>query len=132
MDTNEITQKGTTTVALVCKDGIVMAADRRATAGNLIVNKKTEKVQLINEKMVITMAGTVSDAQLLIKLIKAETNLKKIRSGRMPTVSETANLLANMVYSNIRKFSLITGVSHFLLGGTDDGGYHLFDIFPDG
>ena len=37
-----------------------------------------------------------------------------------------------MVYSNIRRMSLIPGVSHFLLGGTDSTGQHLYDIFPDG
>src|SRR3989344_598432 len=122
MDTSEVTQKGTTTVALVCKDGVVMAADRRATAGNMIVNKKTEKVQLINDSMAITMAGTVSDAQLLTKLIKAETKLKKIRTGRMPNVREVANMLGNMVYGNIRKFSIIPGISHFIMGGMDEEG----------
>ncbi len=132
MDTEDYIKKGTTTVAVVCKGGIVMAADRRATAGGLIVNKKTEKVQLITDTMAITMAGTVSDAQLLTKLIKAEVNLKKIRTGRMPSVKETANLLANMVYSNIRKFSIIPGIAHFLMGGVDDEGYHVYDIFADG
>jgi proteasome beta subunit len=132
MDSENLFQKGTTTVALVCKDGIVMGADRRATAGNLIVNKKTEKVVQINDNMAITMAGTVSDAQLLIKLIKAEVNLKKIRTGIMPSVKEVGNMLANMVYSNIRKFSIIPGISHFLLGGKDEEGFHAYDIFADG
>ena len=127
-----ILKSNTSLVGIVCKDGIVLAADRRATAGNLIVNKRTEKVQLINDNMAITMAGTVSDAQLLTKLIRAETTLKKIRSGREPNVKETANLLANMVYGNIRKFSIIPGIAHFLMGGKDDEGFHIYDIFADG
>ncbi len=132
MDKNENILKGTTTVGIKCKDGIVLAADKRATAGNLIVNKKTDKIYQINDTMAITMAGTVSDAQLISKLIKAELNLKKLRSGRESTVRESANLLAGMVYSNIRKMSMIPGISHFLLGGRDDTGYYLFDVFADG
>jgi proteasome beta subunit len=124
--------KGTTTVGILCKDGVVLAADKRATAGNLIVNKKTDKIYEISKNMVITMAGTVSDAQLLSKLIKAELQLKKIRSGREPNVRESANLLAGMVYSNIRRMSLIPGISHFLLGGKDDSGFYLYDVFADG
>jgi proteasome beta subunit len=124
--------KGTTTVGILCKDGVVLAADKRATAGNLIVNKKTDKIYEISKNMVITMAGTVSDAQLLSKLIKAELQLKRIRSGREPTVRESANLLAGMVYSNIRRMSLIPGISHFLLGGKDDSGFYLYDVFADG
>ncbi len=126
------TLHGTTTVGLACKDGIVLAADKRATSGHLIVNKKTDKTYKIADNIVITMAGTVSDAQLLCKLAKAELNLKKIRSGRDPSVKEAANLLSGMVYSNIRKMSLIPGVSHFLLGGSDKDGYHLYDVYADG
>ena len=132
MDENKNTLKGTTTVGIKCKDGVVLAADKRATAGHLVVNKKTDKIYNISKNMAITMAGTVSDAQLLSKLIKAELNLKKLRSGRNATVRESANLLAGMVYGNIRKMSMIPGVSHFLMGGKDETGYYLFDIFADG
>jgi len=130
--TNENTLHGTTTVGIMCKDGVVLAADKRATAGNLIVNKKTDKIYEVNENLAITMAGTVSDAQLLSKLIKAELNLKQLRSNRESSVREAANLLAGMVYGNIRKMSLIPGVSHFLMGGRDETGYYLYDIFADG
>lgn len=123
---------GTTTLAIVCKDGLVLAADKRATAGYMIANKRTEKIQQIADKMVITMAGTVSDAQLLTKLIKAELQLKKIRSGRENTVKEAANLLANMVYGNIRRMSMIPGIAHFIVGGADETGYYVYDIYPDG
>lgn len=125
-------QKGTTTVGIVCKDGIVLGADMRATAGNLIVNKETEKVYQITENIIVTMAGTVSDAQLLCKYLKAELKLLKIRNNHEPTVREAANLMATFVYGNIRKMSMIPGVSHFLMGGKDNTGYYLFDIFADG
>ena len=127
-----ILSTGTTTLAMVCKDGLVLAADKRATAGYMIANKRTEKIQQISDKMVITMAGTVSDAQLLTKLIKAELQLKKIRSGRENTVKEAANLLANMVYGNIRRMSMIPGISHFIVGGNDETGNYIYDIYPDG
>ena len=130
--TDENTLKGTTTVGLVCKDRVVLTAYKRATAANLIVNKQTDKLYRISENMVVTMAGTVSDAQLLSKLIKAELQLKKMRTGQDPTVKESANLLAGMVYSNIRKMSLIPGVSHFVMGGRDNTGFYVYDIFADG
>lgn len=123
---------GTTTIAIVCKDGLVLAADRRATAGTFIVNKNITKIHEISENMVLTMAGSVSDVQLLIKFVKAELRLKKVRSRRDMTVKETANLLAGMVYSNIRRFSVIPGISQFILGGRDNEGLHVYDIYPDG
>ncbi len=123
---------GTTTVGILCRDGIVLAADRRATAGYLIADKRAEKIVKIFDKMAITTAGSVSDAQLLVKLIRAELTLKKLRTDREPTVKETANLLSGMVYSNIRKFSIIPGISHFVLGGADKYGLHMYDLFVDG
>ncbi|MFC1722537.1 proteasome subunit beta [Nanoarchaeota archaeon] len=123
---------GTTTLALRCKDGVVLAADRRVTAGHMIANKDFDKVYPIEDYMAITTAGTVSDVQLLLKLLKAEIRLKRLRTSRPVTVSEAANLLAGMVYSNIRKFSSIPGISHFLFAGKDHEGHHIYDIFPDG
>ena len=132
LDVEKNSLHGTTTLGIVCKEGVVIAADKRATAGNLIVNKKTEKLIQISETMVLSMAGTVSDAQLLVKLIKAELNLKRIRTGRQPTVKEAANLLAGIVYGKIRRMSMIPGISHFILAGSDSTGFYLYDIFPDG
>lgn len=125
-------KKGTTTVGIVCKDGIVLAADKRATAGTLIVDKEAEKVHQIAENSAVTIAGTVSDAQLVIKLIKAEVRLKGIRSERDVSMKETANLLGGLLYSSIRQMSMIPAIAHFLLGGKDRFGFHLYDLFPDG
>lgn len=132
MKDEDIIKKGTTTVGIVCKDGIVLAADKRATAGNYIVTKFAKKIHKITDNVAVTMAGTVSDAQLLVKWTKAEIALKKIRTGKAPEVKEIANLMAGMVYSNIRKLSLIPGISHFVMGGYDEHGFHLYDLFADG
>ncbi len=123
---------GTTTVALLCKDGIVMAADKRATSGYLISHKKFDKILNITDNIAVTVAGTVSDVQLLVKYIKAELKLKLIRTERESSVKEAANLLSMLVYSNIRKLSLIPGISHFLVGGKDESGFHIYDLAPDG
>jgi proteasome beta subunit len=128
---NEL-KTGTTTVGLVCKEGLVLAADRRATAGYFIAAKKIEKVLKITNEIAVTIAGTVSDIQLLVKLIKAELKLKELRTGKINTVNEATNLLAGIVYNNIRKFSLIPGISHFIVGGKDETGFHLYDLSPDG
>lgn len=132
MDNSDVMKTGTTTIALRCKDGIVLAADTRATAGHMVVNRRAEKVHQISDNMAVTIAGTVSDAQLLIRLVKAELNLKRIRFGTESTVKEAANLLSGMIYNNIRKMSMIPGVSHFLLGGKDTEGFQLYDLFADG
>lgn len=129
MENNKL-KTGTTTVGIKFKDGIILAADRRATAGNYIVDKSCEKVFNITEDMALTMAGAVSDAQLLVKLIKAELQLRFLKTNRKPTVKEAANLLSSMIYQNARSY--FSGGTHFLLGGKDNSGYHLYDLFVDG
>jgi len=123
---------GTTTLALLCKEGIILAADKRATSGYLISHKKFDKIIKISDNIAVTVAGTVSDVQLLSKYVRAELRLKLIRTERIVTVKEAANLLSMLVYNNIRKMSMIPGISHFLIGGKDDSGFHIYDLAPDG
>ncbi|MFH1400565.1 MAG: proteasome subunit beta [Nanoarchaeota archaeon] len=127
----ELLKTGTTTVGIVCKDAIILAADKRATAGNFIVDKKVEKVRPINDRLAVTTAGSVSDLQLLVRYLRSELKLKEIRSGRSSTIKEAANLLSGMIYGNIRSFSVIPGITHFLLAGYDTD-VHLYDLYPDG
>ncbi|HLC64769.1 MAG TPA: proteasome subunit beta [Candidatus Nanoarchaeia archaeon] len=131
-DDKDVLKSGTTTAAIVCKDGIVMCADMRVTYGYLISYKRFEKILKITDDIAVTVAGTVSDVQLLAKLIRAELKLKIIRTKRELYVKEAVNLLANMVYYNIRKMSLIPGISHFIVGGRDSTGYHVYDLGADG
>jgi len=128
----ETLETGTTTIALICKDGVIMAADRKATAGFMIVDKKAQKIYQIARKMALTTSGTVSDIQLLTKLIKAELSLKKFRTEIEPSTQEASNLLAGMVFHNIRRFSVIPGITHFILAGHDRNGFQVYDIFADG
>lgn len=124
---------GTTTVGIVCKEGIVLAADKKMTLGGMIVSsKKFEKVIIINDDLAVTVAGLVSDIQLLTKLIKAQIKLDELRRGKKTRVKEAANLLANLVYQNVRKFSAIPGVTGFLLAGRDSEGFYLYELGMDG
>lgn len=123
---------GTTTVGIVCKDGIVLAADRRTSAGYLIADKRTKKIKQISDHMAITTAGLVSDAQLFTRIIRAQLKLLQIRKGKESSVKEAANLLASLSYANIRRPSMVPGIVGFLLGGADKYGYHLYELGIDG
>ncbi|MCK5629742.1 MAG: proteasome subunit beta [Nanoarchaeota archaeon] len=131
-DTEKVLKTGTTTLGLICKDGIILAADRRATAGYLIANKKTQKIIPITDKIAVTIAGTASDAQLLARYVESELKLKMIRTKREVTVKEAANLTARFTYNNIRRPSMIPGIAHFIVGGADVTGFYIYDVFPDG
>ena len=133
----QIRKTGTTTIGIVCKEGIVLAADKRGTFGgndgvSYIASKDEEKIQAVNDRIIVTTAGVASDLQKVIKLTRAELKLKELRSKQMPSIKEAANLFSTIVYQNIRQFSPIPGITHFLLSGYDLEGYSLYDIFPDG
>ena len=132
VEDKDLMKTGTTTLALLCKDGVVMGADKRATSGYIVAHKKFDKIINITDSIAVTVAGTVSDVQLLAKYIKAELKLKQIRTERESSVKEAANLLAMLVYNNIRKLSLIPGISHFIVCGKDKLGFHIYDLSPDG
>ena len=122
---------GTTTVGLICKDCIILGADKRATAGYMVVDRKTQKVHKIKDKFALTIAGSVSEAQMLIKVIKAQLALKENQTNRETTCKEAANMLANMLYSSIRTPSMIQSITHFLFAGYDKE-IALYDLYPDG
>jgi proteasome beta subunit len=121
---------GTTTLGIVCKDGVVLAADKRAPAGGFIVQKDVDKVIQINENLAITTAGSVSDIQLFIKLFRAELKLRNIKSSRANTIKECANLAARMVYESARQY--FPSIAHILLAGFDKQGTHLYELYADG
>jgi len=129
---SQIKKTGTTTIGVVCKEGIVLAADKRATSDHFIAHRKVDKIHNITDNVAVTTAGLVSDIQLIIKLTRAELKLKQIRTGTKPSVKEVSSLFSTILYHNIRKFSPFIGVAAFIIGGVDGKGYWLYDASPDG
>lgn len=128
-----ILQTGTTVLGIVCKDGIVMAADRQVTAGNLVMLKNKKKVNKLNDYLVISWTGGLADAQRLTKLINAELKLKELKSRSRPTVKQAANLISSVTYNNIRQPSMIQYIVGTLLAGVnEDGSTELYTIEPAG
>lgn len=94
---------GTTTLALVVKGGIVIAADHRVTAGYMVAHKVGKKVYKVDDHIGMTTAGLVGDLQVLVRYLKAEAELYKFKKGTRITVSGLATLLSNML--NQTKFA---------------------------
>ncbi len=130
---DSILKTGTTILGIVCKDGIVMAADRQVTAGHHVMSKKFPKVNKINDYLVVSWTGGLADAQRLSKLIAAELKLKELRSRSRPTVKQSANLVATITYSQIRQPSMIPNIVGTLITGfNEDGTTELYTIEPAG
>lgn len=67
----KVRKTGTTTVGLVCKDGVVLAADKKSTFGNLIASKETDKIYSLDDHIAMTIAGLSGDAQALVRYMTA-------------------------------------------------------------
>ncbi len=120
--------KGTTTVGLVCKDGLVMASERRATMGNFVASRRAKKIYKISDKVGLTTAGSVGDAQFLTRLMKVETYLYNIRKEQEPTVKSIATMVSNLLNST-RYFPYLV---QLIIGGVDENGPTVFSLDPVG
>ena len=129
----QILKTGTSVLGIVCKDGIVMAADRQATAGNIVMNKKEEKVFPVNDYLIVSGCGIAADIHRVPKMLAAELKLKELKSKTRPSVKSAVSLLGHMSYNGIRQPSMIPQQAGFLMGGLNkDGSYELYSIEPAG
>lgn len=120
--------KGTTTIGVVCKDGVILASDTRVMLGNLIAHKRGKKVYKIDDHLAMTIAGSVADAQRTVDILKVNAQLYKLNHKRPIPVSSAARLVANLFFS-ARLAPLIVQV---LVGGVDGTGPHVFSLDPFG
>ena len=123
---NSILKTGTTILGIVCKDGVVMASDRKITAGNLVVGKNYQKTIQIKDYLLVSFTGMVSDAQRVAKILPAELRLKELRSKSRPTIKQAANLLASMLYVGARQSMMQVG--NLIAGFNEDGTAELYSI----
>jgi proteasome beta subunit len=128
MDIMDQVKKGTTTVGLICDGGVVLASEKRATMGSFIASKAAKKIYQVDDRLGITTAGVVGDAQALVRMMSVEVKLYKIRREEPMTVRAVATLLSN-VLNGQRYYPYIV---QLLIGGIDRNGAHIFSVDPLG
>lgn len=119
--------KGTTTIGIVCKDGVILASDTRVTMGFYVAHKHGKKIYKIDDHIAMTISGSVADAQKSVDILIANAQLYKLNMGRPLPVSSAARLTANLLFA--ARAQLQTQV---LIGGVDDTGPHVFSVDPFG
>ncbi|MFC4552265.1 archaeal proteasome endopeptidase complex subunit beta [Halorussus sp. GCM10023401] len=113
---------GTTTVGLTTNDGVVMATDQRASLGNMVSSKTAQKVEQVHPQGALTIAGSVSAAQSLIRTLKVEGNLYETRRGEDMSMQALSTLTSNLLRSGA--FLIVVPI----LGGVDDEGGHVYSF----
>ena len=121
--------RGTTTVGIAFKDHVVLASDKKATAGIYIAHKNVKKIVKVDEKIAMTIAGLVADAQALADYIRAEAQYYQILNGRPMSLRGMASLLG-LILNEYKYFPFIV---QLILGGYDYyEGPKIFVIEPYG
>ena len=116
---------GTTTVGLVCKDAVILGADKRASMSYFVASKTAKKIHEIQEHLYMTIAGFVADAMYLVDVLKAETMLYQLKEEKPIQVKSAGKLLSNILYQN-KMYPFQVGL---ILGGvTEEEGPVLLDI----
>jgi proteasome beta subunit len=93
--------EATTVIALTWADGVLMAGDRRATAGNVIAHSRMKKVYPADEYSAIAISGTAGMAIELIRLFQTELEHYEKIEGTHLSLEGKANYLARMVRGNL-------------------------------
>ena len=115
---------GTTTVGLKAKDGVVLCADMRASAGYFIANNNTMKIQKIDDHAGMTMAGGVADAQNITDILRYHANIHRIQKQE-PIPIKSLTRLTSLIFHQNRGYPFIADI---LVGGYDNDGPALFNI----
>lgn len=112
---------GTTTVGIVSKDAIILAADMQASMGNLRVNNNTTKIYKVNDHIAITIAGSVGDAMVLVRYLQNHANLYELEHKRALSTKSCVTLLSNILNSS----KMLPFYSQLLVAGSDKELYSL-------
>ncbi|MBU1227424.1 MAG: proteasome subunit beta [Actinobacteria bacterium] len=89
--------EGTTVLAFRYQDGVIMAGDRRATAGNLIAHNRVQKVFSADRFSAVAISGTAGIAIELIRLFQTELEHYEKLEGHRLSLEGKANYLASMI-----------------------------------
>ncbi len=119
---------GATTVGVVCKDAVILAAERRVTYGYFVMSKHGKKVFKISEKIGAACAGIVADMQILTREVSAYLNLYSYEREQEVMVRTAAKLMGSMLFER-RYFPYL---AQTIVGGVDQSGAKLFVLDPLG
>lgn len=122
-------KKGTTTCAITCTDGVVLAADTRASAGFFIADRNVMKIQKVDDHLGMTIAGGVADAQNLVDTMRYNANIYRLSKKELIPVSSAARLCSNILF-NQRYFPFYVQI---IMAGFDhrekEGKIYNIDLF---
>jgi proteasome beta subunit len=104
---------GATAIGITHQDGITLAAEKRISYGNFVVNKNTRKIFPITDQVASACAGMVADMQVLTRQVGALAKIRKLETRREMATNSVAKLMSVIMFER-RYFPLLTQV---IVGG---------------
>nr|UXY87904.1 26S proteasome SU [Cryptomonas curvata] len=118
---------GTTIVGLTFLDGVILAADTRATNGDIVCDSDCDKIHFISKNISCCGAGTSADTENITKMISEQIELKRLFSERESTVQSAVSMCTKILYQSQGLIS-----AALIMGGFDSSGGQLYAIYPHG
>jgi proteasome beta subunit len=106
---------GATAVGISYTNGVVLAAEKRVSFGNFVVNKNTKKTFPVTEKVGAACAGMIADMQVLVRQVTALAKIRRLETRREVPPNSIAKLMSVIMFER-RFFPLLTQV---IVGGID-------------
>jgi proteasome beta subunit len=121
-------ETGTTTLGLTTDEGVILAADKRAAlGGRLVSNKTAKKVFELDDNLGLTIAGSVGDAQRIVRIMRSQLKLHKLETKEL-SVKGAGTLLSNILHNN----KMMPFMNQFILGGVNGEGGIVYSLDPAG
>jgi len=121
---SQIMVPGAVSVAIKCKDGVVLGSDRRATWGMTVINKATRKVFKLTENIGLACWGLIGDFQILVRILRAQANLYNLDAGATISTRSMGKMVSNYLYS--RKMAPL--YTNLIIAGVDSEGPELYTL----
>ena len=107
---------GATVVGISYNDGVILAADKRISFGNFVVNKNIKKTFSVTDHVGAACAGMVADMQVLVRQVEALAKIRKLELRREVAPNSIAKLMSVIMFER-RYFPLLTQV---IVGGINE------------
>lgn len=115
---------GTTIVAFKYKDGVVIAADSRTSSGVYVVNRVTDKLTKLTEKIYCLRSGSAADTQYAAEMVSYYLAISSTEEGKEPEVKTAASLFRNFLY----KYKNYLTAAIIVAGYDDNEGASIYSL----
>ena len=127
----ESVKRGTTTVGLIYKDGVVLIVDKRIQS-KLVITDSIEKMYQIDNHVGITTSGLVADARQLVDRARVQCQINRMTYGDAIPVSTLVKKMCDYKQSYTQYGGARPFGTALLIAGIDDEGVHLYETDPSG